>query len=71
MIDTSIKYTATCFIKRKKEDLVVHYIYQIRVVYFGVLFNFYCDCGRELANYVFCEMYKKIGIETSTTAGES
>ena len=41
------------------------------VAYFGAPGKFHSDCGRQFEDDVFCEMNKKLDIETSTTLGES
>ena len=46
-------------------------IFQIWVAYFGALGKFHSDCGGKFANDVFRKMNEKLGIETSTTPGES
>ena len=46
-------------------------ILQIWVAYFGAPVKFQTECGGEFANEVFREMDKKLGIEISTTPGES
>ena len=71
LIDAATRYTAACLISRKKKELVVCRIFQIWVAYFGAPKKFHSDCGGEFANDVFREMNEKLGIETSTTPGES
>ena len=71
LIDAATRYTAACLINRKKKELVVCRIFQIWVAYFGAPKKFHSDCGGEFANDVFREMNEKLGIETSTTPGES
>ena len=46
-------------------------VFQIWVAYFGTPGKFHSDCGGEFANDVFCEMNKKLGMETNRTLEKS
>ena len=70
MTDRATRCTGACLIRRKKELIVCH-IFQIWAAYFGASGKFHGHCDGEFAIDVFCEMNKKLGIETSTTPGES
>ena len=59
MIDAGKRYTAYCWIRRKKKELVVCHIFQIRVAYFRAPGKFHNDCGREFANHALGEMNEK------------
>ena len=71
LIDAGKRYTAYCWIRRKKKELVVCHIFQIRVAYFRAPGKFHNDCGREFANHALGEMNEKKSTETSTIPGES
>ena len=71
LIRTTIRYTGAFLIRRKKKGLVVSYIFQIWVTYFGAPGNFHSNCSVEFANDIFREINKKLGIEASTTRRES
>ena len=49
----------------------MHHIFQIWDAYFGAPGKFHSNCGGEFANDIFREINKKLGIEISTTTGES
>ena len=71
MVDAATRYTAACIIHTKKKEEVVCRIFQLWIAYFGTPKKFHSDCGGEFCNDVFREMNEKLGIETSTTPGES
>ena len=70
LIDAATRYTAAGLIRRKKKSWQCA-IFQIWVAYFGTPGKFHSNGSGEFANDVFCEMNKKLGIEISTTPGES
>ena len=71
MVDVATRYTAACIIDSKKKDVVVCRIFQLWIQYFGAPTRLHSDCGGEFCNSVMQEMNHKLGIETSTTPGES
>ena len=70
LTDGATRCTGACLSRRKKELIVCH-IFQIWVAYFGASGKFHGNCDGEFAIDVFREINKKLGIETSTTPGES
>jgi len=71
LIDGATKYTAAALIESKKKEIVVDRIFQRWIAYFGAPKRLHSDCGGEFCNEVLEEMNEKLGIETSTTAGEA
>ena len=71
LVDIATSYTAAVIIDTKKKEIVVDRIFKIWLAYFGAPKRFHSDCGGEFANHVFHEMNETMGIETSTTPGES
>ena len=71
MIDGATRYTAASLISTKKKEAVVEKIFQCWIAYLGAPKRLHSDCGGEFTNNVMIEMSEKLGIETSTTAGEA
>ena len=75
-VDTSFdwyshKIPSCLFDYKGKKELTACHIFQIWDAYFGAPGKFHSNCGGEFANDIFREMNEKLGIEISTTPGES
>lgn len=64
------RYTAAVLIRPKKKAVVVCWIFQIQISYFGLSRKFHGDCGEEFCNDTFHEMSEKLSLETSAQPGK-
>ena len=71
MIDAATRYTVATIVQSKRKEVIVEKIFSSWIAYFGAPKKLHSDCGGEFTNDLLIEMNEKLGIETSTTPGES